>query len=275
MTKKTFIILQFGKPFPWINKFIESVRHLEQYGWHWKIFTPNLSNLDDDPTYFYPSNVETVIMNINQFCKLVGKKTGITPKIFITDKGIPSIHVTDFMVAYGKIFEDYLKDSDFWGMMGGPDILFGRLDHFLPDSYLEDCDIFTDDPKFINGCFTLFRNTPTLNELFTQITNWKTAFKQKDCLRCTTGRGAHSLFGTDEYGLTEVMKTSKLRYKHPKYYPLHGHDRLERHEIELKEDGSLWELNRDNPPLWSNAIPEFGREILFYHFSQTKKWPLI
>ncbi len=265
--KKCFIILQFGKPFPWIDKFLASVEHLGKYGWYWTIFTPN----EHDS---FPYNVNIIDMNIDQFNTLVGEKTGITPKIFITDKGIPSIHVTDFMVAYGKIFEDYLKGYDFWGMMGGPDVLFGRLDHFLPDSYLADCDIFTDDPKFINGCFTLFKNTPVINDIYTKIPNWKEAFKQKDCLRCTTGRGAHTLFGTDEYGLTEVMSKSKLHYKHPEHYPLHGHDRLERHEIELKEDGSLWELNRDNPPLWSNAIPTFGREILFYHFSQTKTWPI-
>ncbi len=261
----------FGTPFPWIDRFIESVQHLEKYGWYWKIFTPYKYK---GVISFEKGNIQTIDMDINQFCELVGEKTGITPKIFITDKGIPSIHVTDFMVAYGKIFEDYLKGYDFWGMMGGPDILFGRLDHFLPDSYLADCDIFTDDPKFINGCFTLFKNTPVINDIYTKIPNWKEAFKQKDCLRCTTGRGAHSLYGTDEYGLTKVLENTVLHYKHPKYYPLHGHDRLERHEISLKEDGSLWELNRDNPPLWSNAIPEFGRELLFYHFSQTKKWPI-
>ncbi len=267
--KKTFIILQFGEPFPWIDKFINSVQHLEKYGWYWKIFT-----LDTDSNVDYIGNVEKIHMSIDEFCELVGEKTKVTPKIFITDKGIPSIHVTDFMVAYGKIFEDYLEDYDFWGMMGGPDILFGRLDHFLPDYYLEDCDIFTDDPKFINGCFTLFRNTPTINLLYKEISNWKKAFSQKDCLKCTTDRRAHTLFGTDEYGLTEVLKNTNFAYKHPKYYPLHGHDRLERHEISLKEDCSLWEINRDNPPLWSNAIPTFGREILFYHFSQSKQWPI-
>lgn len=267
MIKKCFIILQFGTPFPWIDKFCDSVQHLEKYGWYWKIATPH--------TFGTHGNVSSIDMNIDQFCKLVGKKTGITPKIWITEEGIPSIHVTDFMVAYGKIFEDYLKEYDFWGMMGGPDILFGRLDHFLPDSYLEDCDIYTDDPEFVNGCFTLFRNRRKVTNLYKKISYWKEAFLQKECLGCTKDNPNHTLYGTDEYGLTGIMKTSKLRYKHPKYYPLHGHDRLERHDIELKEDGSLWELNRDNPPLWANAIPVFGREILFYHFSQSKQWPII
>ncbi len=262
--KKTFIILMLGKSFPWIDKFINSVQHLKKHGWEWKIFTPNKIKSK--------GNVEIVPMTIDEFCTLVGDKTGITPKIFITDKGIPSVHVTDFMVAYGKIFEDYL-DCDFWGMMGGPDILFGRLDHFITNSLLGDCDIFTDDPKAINGCFTLFRNIPEVNNLYIKISNWKNAFSQSSCLGCL-GEFQHTLYGTDEYGLTEVMKNSKLRYKHPKWYPLHGHDRLATHQIELKPDGSLWELNKDTPPNWVHANKYFGREIMFYHFSQTKKWPL-
>lgn len=256
----------FGAPFPWIEKFIDSVQHLEEYGWYWQIYTPN--------DILSKGNVEIIPMDIKQFTGLVAKKTGAAPIIFITQSGVPSVHVTDFMVAYGKIFEEYLKGSNFWGMMGGPDILFGRLDHFLPDSYLKDCDIFTDDPQAINGCFTLFRNTKGINKLYEQIPNWKAAFSQPPCSACVTGFGAHILFGTDEYGLTEVLKKSGLRYKHPKWFPLHGHDRLQNHQIERKEDGSLWELNQDTPPVWNHAIPVFGRELLFYHFSQTKRWPI-
>lgn len=261
---KTFIILMFGTPFEWIDKFIDSVQHLGQYGWNWQIYTPN--NIQSK------GNVEVIPMNVEAFCDLVNEKTGVKPEIYITENGIPSVHVTDFMVAYGKIFEDYLK-CDFWGMMGGPDILFGRLDHFVPDSLLKDCDVFTDEPNSINGCFTLFRNTEEVNTLFLKIHNWKDAFSIAPCPRCTGKGTEHTLLGTDEYGLTEIMKTTHLRYVHPKWYPLHGHDRLGK-EIELKEDGSLWELTEDNPPHWPNANQYFGREILFYHFSQTKKWPI-
>jgi len=263
--KKVFIILMFGTPFPWIQQFINSVQHLEKYGWYWKIYTPHAIQSK--------GNVEIIKMDINQFCELVGKKTNIKPVIYITPKGIPSVHVTDYMVAYGKIFENYLIGYDFWGMMGGPDILFGRLDHFLPDSYLRDCDVFTDDPIAINGCFTLFRNKKGINKLYEQIHGWKELFNLPECRKCVYGTGTHILAGTDEYGMTEVMKTSKLRYKHPRWFPLHGHDRLP-HKIELKSDGSLWEVTPDKAPSWEYANPYFGREILFYHFSQSKTWPL-
>jgi hypothetical protein len=262
---KCFVILEFGKPFPWMSKFIEHVSKIE-HGWHWMVFTPNKHESS--------KNVDIVPMTIEKFNTLVKRKTGVKSAIFITKKGIPNFHITDFMVGYGKIFEDYLKEFDFWGMMGGPDIVFGKLNNFLPDSYLRNCDIFTDDPEAINGCFTLFRNREDINVLFKQIPYWEEAFSQGSCTGCM-GIDEHSLYGTDEYALTDVMKTSTLRYKHPKYYGLHGHDRLKNHNIELKDDGSLWELNKDiNPPDWNYVRPYIGREIMYYHFSQSKKWPL-
>lgn len=270
--KKTFIVLQFGKPFSWIEKFINQVEVLGQYGWYWKILTPHkYDNL--------PSNVEVIHMDINKFNNLVFKKTGIKPVIFITEEGIPSIHITDFMVAYGKIFEDYLKDSIFWGMMGGPDIVFGRLDHFFPDELISKYDIISDDVNTINGCFSLFRNIKPVNELFLKIPDWKEAFSLKICPRCTDLGEKHILFGTDEYGMTNVVRGERIRFFSPKYYPMLSHDRLEQHfpkpKIKVIEDGSLYELFEDKAsPKWEHERPFIGREIPYFHFSRTKTWPL-
>ncbi len=92
------------------------------------------------------------------------------------------------------------------------------------------------------------------------------------------GIGPHTLHGTDEYDMTEVMKDAPVRYTHPQYYPIHSHDRLEQHvpeiKLEIKEDGSLWELSQDiNHPVWAHAHPLMGKEIPYFHFLRTKKWP--
>jgi hypothetical protein len=273
--KKTFILTQFGTPFEWTEKFIDSVQHLEKYGWYWKVFTPN--------DIKSRGNVEIVPMTTNQFNSLVEKKLGVRPNMFMTELGVPSVHVTDFLVAWGVILEDYLKDSDFWGACGW-DMVFGRLDHFLPDGYLEGCDIFTDDINIINGCFVLFRNKPEINNLFKKILDWEAKLAQAPCQRCLGNPEAwqHTLHGTDEYGLTEVMKDltvlAKTRYLYPKYYPLHSHDRLEHQikpKLKIQEDGSLWELLEDvKPPNWIHARQFFGREIMYFHFMKTKAWPI-
>ena len=270
--KKTFVLTMFGSPLPWVNQFIDAVQFLEPYGFYWKVFTPN--------DIKSKGNVEIISMTTNQFNDLVEKKLGIRPNMFMTELGVPSVHVTDFLVAWGVIMEDYLKDSDFWGACGW-DSVFGRLDHYLPDSYLETCDVWTDDIETINGCFVLFRNTEKVNNLFKQIPDWKAKLAQPPCQRCLGNPEAwqHTLHGLDEYGLTEVMKNVKdLRYKYPRYYPLHSHDRLEHQikpKLKVQEDGSLWELMADvQPPEWIHARPFIGREILFFHFMKTKKWPM-
>ena len=268
--KKVFVLTLFGTPYDWAQEFIDHVQHLEQYGWYWKIFTPNALESK--------GNVEIIPMTAEQFADLTEKKLGVRPKMFITKLGVPSVHVTDFAIFTGLIFEDYLKDADFWGMTNW-DVVYGRLDHFWPDSYLEDCDIFSDDTGVINGVFCLFRNAGSLNRLCLT-GNWQDIITQEPCRKCSGEGGIqHDLYGSDEYGMTEEVKINpEIRFKYPQYYPMLSHDRLEQHvpdiKLSLKTDGSLWELFKDtNSPDWIHARPFIGKEIPYFHFIRTKKWP--
>ena len=274
--KKVFLITELGSPFYYTQEFINQCGKLEEYGWYWKIFTPNkYENV--------PSNVEIVDMNCEQLADLMEQKLQVRPKLFITEFGNPSMHVTDFYIYSGILFEDYIKDADFWGITN-LDVVYGRLDHFISDDYLNDCDIFSDDLNAINGVFCLWRNIPEVNNLFKKITNWQDPLKAEPCTQCTLRDGkGHQLAGTDEYWMSHLLKqpmASHIRYKYPKYQPMHGHDRLEQHvpEIKLKweDDGSLWELFADiNGPKWEHARPFIGREIPYFHFPKSKKWPNI
>ena len=108
LLNKTFIITEFGKPFSWTQQYINNVQHLQKDGWNWKIFTPN--------KYEAKGNVEVINMRAEQFNNLVKRKLDVKPNLFITEQGIPSVHVTDFYIFSGVIFEDYLKGVDFWGI---------------------------------------------------------------------------------------------------------------------------------------------------------------
>ncbi len=257
--KKCFVLTQFGSPHPWTEQYFNNVKALEKYGYYWKIFTPNKLGKT-------PSNVEVVPMTIEQFDALIEKKTGVHPHNYL-ENGVPHKAVSDFYVATGRIFEDYLKEFDFWGITNW-DIVYGRLPMFIPDQILEEADIFSDDVRAINGIFSLFRNTDEMNDLFKEISLWQTKFT------------IHQLFGLDEYDMTDVVikNSEKIRFLHPQYYPLHSHDRLKQHQpnvkLEIKEDGSLWELFEDiGHPEWIHARPFIGREIPYFHFIRTKKWP--
>ncbi len=260
----------FGTPYPWIQRYIDNVQHLGQYGWNWKIFTPN--KLESK------GNVEIVPMTAEEFAVLVEQKLGVKTNMYTTPRGVPSVHVTDFYVFSGLIFEDYMQDVDFWGITN-LDVVYGRLDRFMPDSMLKDCDVFTDDINTINGVFCLFRNNDAINNLCKLIPDWQEKLAQPPCDRCVAGSaGKHTLVGTDEYDMTDVMKKANVRYVYPRYYPLHSHDRIEQHvpvvKLRLLMDGSLYELSRDTAsPNWIHARPFMGREIAYFHFIITKEWP--
>lgn len=265
---KTFVVTMFGEPFSWINQFIEQVQCLEPHGWNWMIFTP--AKIESK------GNVKIIPLTTEDFNDLCESKTGVRPNFSITSKGTPSVHITDYYVASGLIFEDYLQGVDYWGI-ANLDIVFGRLDHFLPDSELEKFDIWTDDPRSFNGIFSLFSNNLASRNVFRLIPDWQDKFAQPPCRRCTEGIGQHTLFGTDEFDMSKIIKG--LPFGSPRYYPIHSHDRLEQHvpnpKLEIKDDGSLYELFKDiNGPQWIHAYPLMGREIPYFHFPRLKKWPL-
>lgn len=256
--KKVFLQTQFGKPHAWTQEYIDHVQNLAQYGWYWKIFTPN--DLKSK------GNVEVIKMTLKDFDELITKKCGVDPHNYLQD-GVPHKFVSDYYPAYGLIFEDYIKGFDFWGHTNW-DIVYGRLDHFLSDAWLDQYDIWSDDVNTINGIFTLYRNNETVNNFFRKIPNWESMFV------------AHNLFGIDEYYMTDLVRNDKsIRFGYPPHYALHSHDRLDNHDpsirLERKEDGSLWELFKDiNPPAWAHARPIVGKEIMMFHFLRSKRWPL-
>jgi hypothetical protein len=266
--------MELGSPFSYTQEYIKACGKNAKDGWYWKIFTPN--------TYTdVPPNVEIVPMDCAKYAQLVQDKLGVTPNLYITQFGNPSMHVTDFYVYSGLVFEDYLKDSDFWGITN-LDVVYGMLSHFIPDELLEMTDVFTDEINTINGVFCLWRNTKEVNNLVRFMPDWLNAFTRPVCTACVQRDGSpHKFVVTDEYVMTEVMKgRTGVRYRYPKYYPLHSHDRMEQHlplpKLEWQDDGSLWELFEDvNHPVWQHAKPFLGREIPYFHFPKTKVWPKI
>lgn len=280
MIKKCFVITEFGTPFSWTQKYIDHVQHLKKHGWYWKIFTPNKYNVPVD------GNVEVISMTAEQFALLVTDKLGVTPQMFITSKGVPSIHVTDFYVFTGLIFADYLKDVDFWGITN-MDIVYGRLDRFITDEMLERVDVWTDDvgPEGgrVNGIFSLWRNTELVNNLCFRVPDWKQKMACYPCPKCMGEGENHTLYGTDEIDMVSILQSlyeaKFFRYGYPEYYPLHSYDRLQQHypdvKLEIKEDGSLYENFTD--VLFPNGLGMFngktGKEIAFFHFIRTKEWP--
>lgn len=79
--------------------------------------------------------------------------------------------VWDYRASFGLMFQELLKDYDFWGTTD-LDVVYGNIEHFYPDDLIKDYDIITDEDNYIGGHFTLYRNNPEVNNLFSEHEGW-------------------------------------------------------------------------------------------------------
>lgn len=89
----------------------------------------------------------------------------------------------DYKVAYGEMFQDYIKEYDFWGHCDA-DMIFGDIRHFVTDEVLNKYDRLG-----VDGFFSLFRNTPEINSIYRKAGDIKQIFTSQ------------KPFGFDEWGL--------------------------------------------------------------------------
>lgn len=160
--------------------------------------------------------------------------------------------------ALGELFADWIEGYDFWGHCN-LDAVYGRLDRWLTDDYLSDCDIFGNDPGAICGPLSVYRNTPKVNALYRSVPGWRDIFQSSD------------FHGFDEGAFNnEVQRTKDIRFKSAFWQ---SHDKQSGHYPEprlvLLPDGTLRDLYRQE-------------EIMMFHFNRKRsdepfggrRWPL-
>lgn len=263
--KKVFLLPQFGPPHPWTAEYLEHIRTLAPYGWHWKILTPH--------KYESSGNVEIVPMTFADFDTRVERATGVQTGNVLDDAGLPAKLVSDYYPAFGEIFADLLDGVDYWSITNW-DVVYGRMDHFLPDSTLAKYDLWSDDRGHINSLFCFYRNTARVNRLYQRVPGWREMFQYD-------GR---QIVGFDESHFNLAVRGMAVRqeiaFGHPPYFALHSYDRLVQHQptpnLSIAPDGALIEcFDDDYGPLAGYAPWRgfFGREIMYFHFIRSKRWP--
>ncbi len=276
MLKKVFLQTQFGSPHPWTAQYFDNVVQLARSGWEMIVFTPNktpeyCSSLVEGLPWTQNRNIRRVEMTLERFNTLLEEKTGAAIDNKIVE-GRPQKLVSDYYPAYGQIFEDYIQTADYWGFTNW-DMVYGRLSHFIPDEELVKWDIWSDDANTINGIFTLMKNTESVNNLFRAVPEWQQKFEDF----------APQAF--DEHHFTEAVRRYSadnfVRFGYPKYGGLHSYDRLAQHQpkprLRMADDGALIEIFNDvkgSSVQYYNQEQAPGHEIMSFHFSHTKAWPL-
>lgn len=146
MTSIAYIIPYFGKFPELFPVWLESCRRNPTV--EWLIFT------DDATPYDYPANVKVHICSFSQVQERAADLFDFPINLTTPYK------LCDMKVAYGLLFEEWLKAYDFWGFCD-VDLIWGDIRHFFTEDLLAKY-----DKVGYQGHSTLFRNTSFINHLF-------------------------------------------------------------------------------------------------------------
>jgi len=127
----------------------------------------------DDRNYAkpLPDNVKLIYKTMDEISLLATEKLGFEVNIAYSYK------LCDFKPAYGFIFSDILGKYDFWGH-GDIDVIYGNIREFITDELMEQYDLFSIQPRWLPGCFLLFRNSLKMNTLFKHSKDYKKVFTE-------------------------------------------------------------------------------------------------
>lgn len=153
-----FIIPFFGKFNNYFPAFLKTCECNPQFTW--MIFT------DDETKYNYPDNVIRYKMTFEELKEKISSK-------FDFNIEMPNAYkLCDFKPAYGYIFEEYIKEYDWWGHCD-IDLLLGDLSTFITDELLDNF-----DKLFCLGHMVLYKNTYENNRIFMDDYKGKALYKQ-------------------------------------------------------------------------------------------------
>lgn len=145
MLKKCLIICWYGK--------------IPDYYELWKYSCKK--NLDYDFFIFTDQKIKNDVSNIKIInMKFSSMKQLIEDKLNINVNFSKPYKLCDFRPAYGVIFEDYIREYDYWGHCD-LDQFFGRISNFITDEIIGNYERINH-----NGHFVLYKNIQKINNLF-------------------------------------------------------------------------------------------------------------
>lgn len=161
MKKIILIIPFFGKWPLWFDAHLLSIAKNPSIDW--------LVVTDCEIPKEYPNNItykSTSLKSLNKHVNtVVNANVPLTPRKFC-----------DLKPAYGAIFQEEIKNYDFWGFCD-MDIIWGDIRKFITNEMLNTYDIISSRKDAISGHFTIFKNTECLNENYKKLPNVKALFE--------------------------------------------------------------------------------------------------
>lgn len=203
VVSKVLIVPFFGQLPDWYENWERNVERMREFGYDF------LHDEDED-----------------SFRDRVRDKLGIEPPP-MENTG----RVWNFRPAFGVLYEDEIKDFDWWGHTDF-DVVYGRVENWYTDDFLADFDIAANGFDYISGPWTLYRNTPVVNTLFLQTDEWRGRMEGEDA--------SH---GWAEKGFTEIVNNYHRIRRRYDYFQTK--DLNDFSTLTLHDDGRLMEGNTE------------------------------
>lgn len=165
MIRVALIIPYFGKWPPNFNIFLKSCMYND---WLDVLFFTDI----DVPIEF-PENVNFIRFTVQELEALISKR--LTFEIEIEN----AYKLCDYKPSYGFVFQDYIKEYDFWGF-SDIDLVFGKVGDFIEKDITDLYDVVCVRKEWCSGSFSLFRNIPVVNRLFMTDKRFREVFRSKD-----------------------------------------------------------------------------------------------
>lgn len=192
-------------------------------------------------------------------------KERVKSKLDIEYPGLPGTgKVWDYRPALGLLYEEEIKTYDYWGHCD-LDVVWGDMKAFLPDSTLNELDVYSSHHEYVCGCFSLYRNSQEVNEFFKTISGW-----QKQMIYPEPN-------GWVEDKYSRALEVSGLAYEYTFHQgnPWTSTPILKKEGIKLFQDINLYKGEHGHSMGFGGSfdVPVW-KEIMFFHFRHSKKWPL-
>ncbi len=223
MTSIAFIIPYFGKWPIWFPAFLKSCESNPTI--HWLFFTNCNIPLK------YPPNVKFFEVQMEDMATLFTDKIGTNVTIQ------HPVKFCDLKPTYGHVFEEYLKEFDFWGFCD-IDIIWGDIRAFVSEEMLNNYDLISSRKKTISGHFTILRNNEYNRMLYKTGDYYKELFQEIK----------YSWFDENTFAsiVLEKKRKGELNVWWDDYLVNHERDRDSHQEYYLDrwifDDGKLFDL---------------------------------
>lgn len=160
------IAVYYGElPF-WMSAFYLTCKYNPQISW--------ILVTDNKAPGNLPANIQFIDLSLAELNHLINQK--IDGKLKIEDSY--AYKLCDYKPAYGLLFQDFIKDYDYWGHCD-LDIVWGDVCRFLQQERFDNYDIFTSRKEQISGHFCLYKNTLRVNSFFKEIPFWVRQLKKR------------------------------------------------------------------------------------------------